>query len=102
MAADFDGDGDLDIAAISFYDNPEKPEESFMYLKNDGKMNFTASTTPLAGHGKWLTMDIGDFDHDGKKDIFLGSFIFNAGELTKLAFKGIEAFPEVLILRNKQ
>jgi len=33
VAADFDGDGDLDIAAISFFPDYDKsPEESFVYL----------------------------------------------------------------------
>ncbi|MEO9146515.1 MAG: VCBS repeat-containing protein, partial [Ginsengibacter sp.] len=59
MACDFDNDGDLDIAAISYYDDPDKPEQSFMYLENKGGLKFTASTTKLAGKGKWLTMGIG-------------------------------------------
>ncbi|MEP7232831.1 MAG: VCBS repeat-containing protein [Ginsengibacter sp.] len=100
MACDFDGDGDLDIAAISFYDDPSKPEDSFMYLENKGNLKFTASTTKLASNGKWLTMDIGDIDGDGDKDIFLGSYIYSMGELTKLMYKGVEKFPQILFLRN--
>ena len=48
MARDFDGDGDLDIAAISFY--PEfdaATPESFVYLENTGGMKFNAFTTML-------------------------------------------------------
>ena len=100
MACDFDGDGDLDIAAISFYDDPDKPEQSFMYLENKGGLKFTASTIKLAGRGKWLTMDIGDIDKDGDADIFLGSYIYSMAELTKLLYKGVESFPQILILRN--
>ena len=102
MACDFDGDGDLDIAAISFYDDPAKPEQSFMYLENKGDLKFTASTTELAAKGKWLTMDIGDIDKDGDKDIFLGSYIYSMSELTKLLYKGVVSFPQVLILRNNK
>lgn len=100
IAYDFDGDGDLDIAAISFYDDPDKPEQSFMYLENKANLNFTASTTKLAANGKWLTMDIGDIDKDGDTDIFLGSYIHNMAELTKLLYKGIEKFPRILVLLN--
>jgi len=102
MACDFDGDGDLDIAAISFYDDPAKPEQSFMYLENKGDLKFTASTTELAAKGKWLTMDIGDIDKDGDEDIFLGSYIYSMSELTKLLYKGVVSFPQVLILRNNK
>ena len=100
MAYDFDGDGDLDIAAISFYDDPKKGEESFMYLENKGNFKFTASTTKLAAKGKWLTMDIGDIDGDGDEDIFLGSYIYSMSELAKLLYKNVEAFPQILVLRN--
>ena len=37
MARDFDGDGDLDIATISFFaDYDHQPQESFVYLENKG------------------------------------------------------------------
>ena len=102
MAYDFDGDGDLDIAAISFYDDPAKPEDSFMYLENKGDLKFTASTTKLAAKGKWLTMDIGDIDKDGDTDIFLGSCMFSMADVTKLLFKGVESFPQIIVLRNNK
>ncbi len=100
MAYDFDNDGDLDIAAISFYDDPEKPEQSFIYMENTGNLNFSVSSTEVAASGKWLTMDIGDLDHDGDMDIFLGSYIQSMGELSKLLFKGVETFPQTIVLWN--
>ena len=75
MARDYDGDGDLDIAAISFFaDYLKKPEEGFVYLQNNGKYNFEPLTAPEATKGRWLTMDVGDFNVDGKIDIVLGNF----------------------------
>lgn len=95
-AVDFDNDGDLDIAAIAFYS--EEPTEGFVYLENNGQMNFTAHYMNETANGKWLTMDTGDFNNDGYQDIFLGSYFHNANELVKLMSAGIEVFPEVLLL----
>ena len=76
LAEDFDLDGDLDIAAISMFpDYASRPEEGFVYLENDGKLNFKASTIERVKDGRWLCMDTGDLDGDGDKDIVIGSFI---------------------------
>ena len=75
MAKDFDGDGDLDIAGISFFpDFIHQPEESFVYLENQGGLQFRPYSFPESAIGRWLTMDIGDIDADGKADIILGNF----------------------------
>ncbi|HWY36556.1 MAG TPA: VCBS repeat-containing protein, partial [Nitrosopumilaceae archaeon] len=75
IARDFDGDGDLDIAAISFFaDYARQPEEGFVYLENKGNFEFQPFTLPEAKSGRWLTMDAADLDGDGKIDIVLGNF----------------------------
>jgi hypothetical protein len=102
VALDFDGDGDLDIAAISFFPDYDKsPEESFVYLENQGGLKFTAHTFPDCYRGRWLTMDAGDLDGDGDADIVLGG-------VYKTPFRAPEALlrrwgkegPSLLILRN--
>ncbi|HEX4849998.1 MAG TPA: VCBS repeat-containing protein, partial [Puia sp.] len=57
IARDFDGDGDLDIATISFFaDYAHDPSEGFVYFENKGNWNFVPSTLPETASGRWLTM----------------------------------------------
>jgi hypothetical protein len=75
IASDFDQDGDLDIATISFFaDYENQAGESFVYLENKKNFNFQPYSFPEAKIGRWLTMDAGDFDNDGKTDLILGNF----------------------------
>lgn len=102
VARDFDQDGDLDIAATSFYTNLAQPEQSFIYLSNEGRLNFKPFSTPEAAFGKWLTMEAADIDQDGDVDIVLGSYFHTVGEMTQLLFKGITSFPQLLVLENQK
>lgn len=101
MAADMDGDGDLDVAAISFYDDPADPARGFLYLENLGGLRFKPWMLPAAACGKWLTMEVADLDGDSRKDIVLGSYFHNAAEVTRLSLKGVTEFPQALILMNR-
>ncbi len=99
MARDFDNDGDLDIVASSFYSDLKNPEESFVYLNNNGQLKFTASFLPEAAYGKWITMEVGDLDNDGLLDVMLGSFLMNFTEMGKVfANTGTTTFPQGLLL----
>lgn len=79
IAKDFDKDGDLDIAAISFFpDVKNQPEEAFVYLENEDPtrkdpFRFQPFTIKSFNAGNWLTMDAGDVDGDGDVDIVLGN-----------------------------
>jgi len=101
IAKDFDNDGDLDIATISFFaDYPHEPEEGFVYLKNKGNFNFQPYSLAATKLGRWLTMDAGDFDGDGKIDLMLGNFSLNFGKF-KSSVDWVKQ-PPFLLLKNIQ
>lgn len=75
LARDFDKDGDLDIATISYFpDFKNQPKEGFVYLENKGKFAFSATSIKEVNAGNWLVMDAADLDADGDEDIVLGNF----------------------------
>ncbi|WP_460679299.1 FG-GAP repeat domain-containing protein [Mucilaginibacter koreensis] len=75
IAADFDGDGDMDLATIAFFaDFKYNPYEGFMYLEQTGNLKFKAHAIPVEKYGRWITLEAGDINHDGKPDIILGNF----------------------------
>lgn len=101
MARDFDGDGDLDIAAIAFFPDFKKhPEQSFIYLENKGGYDFEAQVTPEAVKGRWLVMESTDFDLDGDTDILVGAANFKG-----MGFNGGQPWREgegsLLVFRNR-
>ena len=101
-AEDFDQDGDIDIAAQSYFpDFKYRPEESFVYYENKGDLTFEAFTFEKYPGGKWLTMSIGDIDGDKDADIVLGSAMFMIKEVpTDILDKWKGQAPPLLILQN--
>jgi hypothetical protein len=102
-AGDFDNDGDLDIAAISFFpDFSIERRESFVYLQNDGSLKFSAHTSPELVNGRWMTLDVGDLDGDADVDIVLGGAYVPTGMLAHMDTyqSWAESAPTILVLEN--
>jgi hypothetical protein len=102
-AADFDADGDLDIAAIAFYpDFGSDRRESFTYLQNEGGLRFSAHTNETVMSGRWMTMDVGDLDADGDIDVVLGGGYIPVGMFAypELLEEMTRTGPPALILKN--
>ena len=75
LTADFNGDGKLDIATIAFYaDLQNNPAEGFIYFEQETPFSFKPHAVPVSQYGRWMTMDIGDVNNDGKPDIILGNY----------------------------
>lgn len=101
QARDFDNDGDVDIAAISFFpDFKKKTDNSFIFFENTGK-DFIPYTTPLATSGRWLKIEAADIDKDGDEDILLGALDFRPMVPDSLYQQWMTEKTALLILRNK-
>jgi hypothetical protein len=75
IAADFEHNGKLDIAAISFFtDLKYHPEEGFLYMAETNPGQFIVHEIPVNKLGRWLTMDVADVYNDGNLDVILGNF----------------------------
>lgn len=100
-ARDFDKDGDIDIAAISFFPDFEKtPERGFVYFENNnGKLE--PHTTPVAVDGRWLLMEPVDIDSDGYLDLLLGALDFDTGIPAELRERWTNKPVDILVLKNK-
>jgi hypothetical protein len=98
---DFDLDGDMDVAAISFFPNyAEEPVRGFAYFENTGSGSFSMSTFPEVGSGRWIVMDAGDIDDDGDLDLILGSLVMEVKGRNDLVDQWVKNAIPFVILEN--
>lgn len=93
ITADFDNDGDIDMAMIGFFAD-KKEGNSFLYFEQKQKLYFTVYNLGLKNE-TWLTMDVNDMDQDGNQDIILGNFNPNENNISNK-----KRSIEMLLLRN--
>jgi hypothetical protein len=75
IAADFDDDGDLDIATIAFFaDMKNTPAEEFIYFEQTKPFDFKPHAIPVSQYGRWMCMEVADLNNDHKPDIILGNY----------------------------
>ncbi|WP_341226872.1 FG-GAP-like repeat-containing protein [uncultured Arcticibacterium sp.] len=85
---DFNKDSNLDLAVISYF--PKATEsEGFLYFEGTDEHGFQVYSEPTLSKEKWLTIDTGDLDNDGYKEIILGGFD-----------RGVEKKKMVYLLKN--
>jgi hypothetical protein len=102
IARDFDKDGDIDLAAISFFpDFQYSPEENFIFFENKGNLTFQPYTSHFSGLGRWLVMDAGDIDQDGDQDIILGSFALPHSQAPEQMIKTWMKGSPFIVLQNR-
>lgn len=102
MAFDFDHDNDLDIAAIAYFpDYNNYPKESVIYFENKGNNQFVPYTFSQANSGRWIVMDLGDYDNDGDMDIILGALDMGPTPVPQYIQESwLKENKELLILQN--
>lgn len=101
-ASDYDGDGDIDIAAIAFFpDFARHPAHGFLYFENKNG-NFEPSYTPLARKGRWISMESSDIDGDGDEDLLLASLTFPTSVPEALFQNWGRDKVSLLVLRNNR
>lgn len=100
-AVDFNRDGNLDIATISFFaDYPKKPQEGFVFFKNSGGFSFTPYHPQAASYGRWITMDVADWTGNGFDDIVLANLSRGPTKVLPQIESILTQSPHFLILEN--
>lgn len=99
--ADFDGDGDHDLAVIAYFIPPAtRFTTSFLYFEQTEELTFTTSGFLKDPGHHYLCMTSGDVDQDGDVDLLIGNFAGYLPDGGRSTAKRGEASPVYLMLEN--
>jgi len=102
-AVDFDKDGDLDIAAVSFHpDFDSNQKEGFVIFENDGGNNFERFTISQYADARWMRFVTTDIDGDSDIDILLSAMNIKTPEVPNSVVQGWNNANESIILIENQ
>lgn len=73
-----------------------------MFLTNGGGGQFTAATFAESATGRWVAMDVGDFDADGDPDLLLGAYINGPTPVPQKLFDVWQQLQQPLLLLENQ
>jgi hypothetical protein len=99
-SADVDRDGDLDVVAVSAFNQWTDPSaQSMMWFENDGRQQFTAHDL-VSSPSHQLVLDHGDLDGDGWVDLVSGGlYSYPPFNRTSRVTMWLNRWPERKILR---
>ncbi|MGV3757636.1 MAG: FG-GAP-like repeat-containing protein [Verrucomicrobiota bacterium] len=84
VAADFRGQGRLDIVAIAFFpDFARKPWESMVFLEGISQTEWRPTELPESRRARWFVLDAGDLDGNGRADLAAGAFLKGPGRVLR-------------------
>jgi hypothetical protein len=100
-ADDFDGDGDIDLAAIAYFIPPVKRSiYSFVYLEQQDPGNFQPFGFEKSTGQHFICLTKADTDRDGDQDLLIGNFSNYLPDGGASGFSNSGTLPVYLWLEN--
>jgi hypothetical protein len=97
---DFNLDGQMDVAAISFFPDFNEQQPRGMAFFKGTQSGFEVSSFPEVGFGRWVVMHAADLEGDGDIDLLLGSLVMEVPGQEDLVQGWIDRGISMVVLEN--